>query len=50
MAQYGFLWGFGFGWLPDAFLATIIAFFWPVLLLIVIGVVVFIVLGANGLI
>ena len=50
ISEYGFLWGFGFGWLPAAILATILAFLWPLLLLIIIGVIVFIVLSANGLI
>ncbi len=30
---YGFLLGFGLGWLPSSILATILAFLWPVLLI-----------------
>ena len=30
ISEYGFLWGFGFGWLPAAILAAILAFLWPV--------------------
>ena len=37
MSEYGFLWGFGLGWLPASILATIVAFLWPLLFLVVIG-------------
>ena len=33
---YGFLFGFGIGWLPAAILATICCWFWPLAVLFVI--------------
>lgn len=35
IATYGFLLGVGLGWLPSAIVATIVSFFWP---LIVVGI------------
>jgi hypothetical protein len=31
-AVYGWVWGFGFGWLPAAFVATVAAVMWPLVL------------------
>ncbi|HDS1649000.1 TPA: hypothetical protein QEL68_000696 [Stenotrophomonas maltophilia] len=33
IAEYGFLLGVGLGWLPSGIVATIVSFFWPLILL-----------------
>jgi hypothetical protein len=33
MATYGFLFGFGLGWLPAAILGVIVGFLWPLVVL-----------------
>jgi hypothetical protein len=34
--EYGFLWGFGLGWIPSFMLAAILGFLWPVLAIILV--------------
>jgi hypothetical protein len=38
IASYGFLLGVGLGWFPSAIVATIVAFFWPLLLVGVVAI------------
>ena len=38
--QYGFLFGFGVGWLPSGILAFILCWFWPLYVLVIAGLVV----------
>lgn len=51
-ANYGFLLGFGLGWLPSAILATIVAvvaaILWPIIVLGLIGLGLWIVVALQG--
>ena len=39
IAEYGWFWGLGLGWLPSIFIALIVALLWPLLaLLLALGV------------
>ena len=42
-AIYGFLFGFGLGWIPSLILAGLASFLWPVLLPIAAALVIFVV-------
>jgi hypothetical protein len=40
IAEYGFLFGFGLGWLPSMFLAAIVGALWPLVVIALIAIVV----------
>lgn len=45
MAEYGFLFGVGLGWLPSTFVAILAGFLWPLIALGIAGFVLLIITG-----